>query len=633
MWGKTTMNSLFIMVLSLTISASALAILLLIFKPLIKNRMPKKIQYLLWIIIIMRLIIPFSLPGNIAHKTIENVGLNANEVNLNNITNIDELETNGVLADTDYNSQHETSVNHNIDLYNVIWIQVFLKYLHVIWLTGAIILMIMNIMSYCKFINLLRENTEAAYGKDIEILNKVYKRSNILIERNRNVSTPMLVGILKPRIIIPNIEYSEEELTYIYCHEISHHRHHDILIKWIVMVVFSIHWFNPLMFIIKKELNRACELACDEDVIKSLSKSERQKYGNILIALAAQDTCHQKILQATLSEDKNNLKERLLAILKYKNGSKKILVISILLVVAVGLLALHLGGGYPIFDNNSIEYVNVNPSYTYNLEEMVKYRTSYVGDNNKVSRLVDLLPLPAENYNQYYISIDTNKEPYTLIVYYEYNNLVQDDIILNDKDNQRLYEMSNAYVLFCMIDNLGEIKFAYRDSPSMGKLQPEAYDHTRQYNREELQLFYGNIDNASHDIKQLRSNLSKPKDFKIEVQEATFIVMKLMDSMENQDEEQANKYMTLNYNQEHIDFGKKYEFGDKSMLVRGYDPLINDYLKTDNGELYNFENITIIRTQGYISGESIRCAFIMVRNNISEPWLVDDIIWEEGEKS
>ncbi len=67
-------------------------------------------------------------------------------------------------------------------------------------------------------------------------------------------------------------------------HEITHMKRRDIFIKWLLIFAGAMHWFNPLVYYVRREMNKACELACDESVIKKFDMSEMQQYGDTLIA-------------------------------------------------------------------------------------------------------------------------------------------------------------------------------------------------------------------------------------------------------------------------------------------------------------------------------------------------------------
>ena len=125
-------------------------------------------------------------------------------------------------------------------------------------------------------------------------------------------------------------------------HEITHMRRHDIVIKWLLILVGALHWFNPVAYFVRREINKACELACDESVIKRLDISGRQHYGDALIMVAA-DTIRKVPVSIAMLEDKKNLKERLNAIMKQKDFSKKTIYLSCILFVVILCCTFYLG--------------------------------------------------------------------------------------------------------------------------------------------------------------------------------------------------------------------------------------------------------------------------------------------------
>lgn len=76
----------------------------------------------------------------------------------------------------------------------------------------------------------------------------------------------MLIGVVRPVIVLPR-EVEQERLGDILAHELTHARRHDLLYKWFAVAVTGLHWFNPLMMVVRRQLNRACELSCDAAVV------------------------------------------------------------------------------------------------------------------------------------------------------------------------------------------------------------------------------------------------------------------------------------------------------------------------------------------------------------------------------
>lgn len=513
----------------------------------------------------------------------------------------------------------------------------FIQYALYVWLLGVIITITVNLIGYARFSNHLKQTNKSATDQENIILDSLFnRRNNLKLARNRFVTTPMLIGIIRPYIIIPDINFNEQELKNILLHEITHYRRFDIGVKWLTMIATSIHWFNPFMYFLKKEVNLACELACDEAVIKSLSPAEKQAYGDTLISVVAEDKYPIGILQATMCEEKNSLKERLLAIMNHNKKSKLTIIISTILLLSVIVGALYLGAGvgsgkdlppeiyisterektkqalmasyaweyrgnhnqadsdHPInfeyktansvtataeeqliigtqklksdknydftikqisvykddqlieveigepgFMNGDLyiqapqksgEYIfvlelefedrgTVNYGFavrvdmlTYNLAEISKYKTPFVGDNSKVSAIAGSLPVPDRYFEQRFISMKTAAEPYKLTIYYEaFTDIEYEDEwpIVTPDSALETNSRTNALVVFSMIENLDEVTFAYRISQSNDELDTEKYDTTFTFPRSFFEDKYGDLTMIDENLDLLQKALTE----------------------------------------------------------------------------------------------------------------------------
>ena len=123
-------------------------------------------------------------------------------------------------------------------------------------------------------------------------------------------------------------------LRNIFSHELTHYRRGDIVYKWFAALVFSLHWINPLAFIFRREIDRACELSCDEQLLKDMSADEKRSYGETLLELAAKRPLPGSVVATSFATQKRDLKERLEQIMTYKNKSRA----AIALALAAALL-------------------------------------------------------------------------------------------------------------------------------------------------------------------------------------------------------------------------------------------------------------------------------------------------------
>ena len=105
---------------------------------------------------------------------------------------------------------------------------------------------------------------------------------------NAKVTTPLLTGLLRPRIYLPSDRYTWKELELLLSDELSHYRHHDLWYKLILQLVCIVYWFNPLLHWMRREADQDLEFLCDERIMKDGAHEERMQYNYLLAQTAAQ---------------------------------------------------------------------------------------------------------------------------------------------------------------------------------------------------------------------------------------------------------------------------------------------------------------------------------------------------------
>lgn len=144
------------------------------------------------------------------------------------------------------------------------------------------------------------------------------------------------------------MELSDTDFVYTVWHELTHYKRLDMFYKWLVQLTICLHWFNPLVWMMGRELGRACELACDEAVIHGLDEQGRRAYGDTLLhALKAGGRCQSPFTSVMLSEDAEQIKERLRVIMNFKKSSKLTILLSILFTAALFAGATTAGAAVP----------------------------------------------------------------------------------------------------------------------------------------------------------------------------------------------------------------------------------------------------------------------------------------------
>lgn len=343
------MNEVLKVFLSLSLSGTLLIIVLSLCKPLFKNRLSNQWQYYIWIIVIARLLLPFAPETNLMQNVFPKID------NINIEENIStKLEQNGSFDNqTNFTQSNvpdditfgapsnlitgDKSVRHTSMLQDVM--QIITQNLWLIWLVVAMALLIRKITIYQSFVNYIKAGQVEI--SDIELwerLGKLMEQSGVKrivrISTNPLISSPLLIGFFRPYIILPTTERSESDFQYTILHELTHFKRGDMFYKWLVQLTICLHWFNPFVYLMGREVNRACELSCDEAVIRKLDTNSQQGYGDTLLnALGTGGSYKDSLASVTLAESKELLKERLDAIMKFKKKSLPIICITFALTV------------------------------------------------------------------------------------------------------------------------------------------------------------------------------------------------------------------------------------------------------------------------------------------------------------
>lgn len=312
--------------LSLSLSGSLLILLLLLCGPLLRNRLSRRCQYYLWLVVVARLLLPFALETNLVGTLLPWNGLptassappgNAPPVSAS--APLPEMDP-PLLEDVPGVNPVQPAVSSapSAPEWNRWPSPEALAF--AVWALGALGLFTWKVTAYQSFLRRVRKGwKEVSDPALLDLLARLGAEAGVDAPVGLYVHpalfSPVLLGVLKPRIVLPATDLPEAELRCTLLHELTHYRRSDMLYKWLVQAVLCVHWFNPLVHWMAGEINRACELACDEAVIRSLDVQGRRDYGDTLLhAMEAGGGYRGSALP--LYHSKSQLKERLGAIMK-----------------------------------------------------------------------------------------------------------------------------------------------------------------------------------------------------------------------------------------------------------------------------------------------------------------------------
>ena len=151
-----------------------------------------------------------------------------------------------------------------------------------VWAVGSILLFAQFLIRYHRGkrdIDRLPKQENQVLQKILDELQRGNKRRiPIQVLCCSGLSTPCGIGLLRRQILLPSQEYTEEELFHILRHELQHFQTHDLLVKWMIRVFQCLFWWNPLVYLLGKDMDQVLEIKCDLSVVKNYSRQETLAY-------------------------------------------------------------------------------------------------------------------------------------------------------------------------------------------------------------------------------------------------------------------------------------------------------------------------------------------------------------------
>lgn len=306
------LETVFLKVFNMSFTAGFVILIVLAARVLIK-KLPKIYSYLLWSVVLIRLLIPVSvqsmfslLPVNPMPVTKELLFSEEPQIH----TGLDPMDriVNSILISPD---PRTNSVNP---------VQVWIAVGSVIWMLGIIAFGIYIIISLFQ----LRRR----------LIGAVRLRDNIYLVDH--IQTPFVFHVLRPKIYLPS-GLEEQEQEYILLHEQTHIRRKDPLMKALAFTALCIHWFHPLVWIAFFLAERDMEMSCDESVIKRKGIEIRADYSASLLRLAAGKRLS---IHSPLGFGEGDTKRRIKNIMSYK---KPVMMTASIAIIAVVVLCISCG--------------------------------------------------------------------------------------------------------------------------------------------------------------------------------------------------------------------------------------------------------------------------------------------------
>lgn len=451
------MNELFLKIINMSISASWLVLVVLILRFVLKKA-PKWVNILLWGIVAIRLICPFSFESALSlipsaetfpEKVISGPSFDVQT----GITPVDN-RINDYLGDRYFEGVTVPANNGN----NIMTI------LTIVWTIGILLLVAYTVISYWR----LRRKVDTA----------VRYKDNIF--QSENVKSPFVLGIIKPRIYLP-FNMNGQDLEHVVAHEQAHIHRKDHWWKPFGFLLLTIHWFNPLVWLAYVLLCRDIELACDEKVIKELGNEQRADYTQALVACSVN---RRMIAACPLAFGEVGVKDRVKSVMNYKKPAFWGVVLAVIVCVFVAVCFLT----NPVTKNNGtdgtvtewFDYLEIPDEMVWdgrleiNLPEFPGVTFRWYPEKMEAVTEEGIVPLfhGMPIWNTYFCDLTGDRIPDLCSTYTFGSGIIDSRIIIYDYANGASYELSDR----------GYFDFTLRFNEADGYL----YVDKTKYNTDEL---------------------------------------------------------------------------------------------------------------------------------------------------
>ena len=308
--------------MQMSVSGGMLILAIVLIRALLINRLPKRTFLALWGIVLMRLLIPFSIPSIFGVFSLMNAQapMQAPLVQATNplpiVPMVQGLTRTAAQAVLEAGSMGR-----------------------IVWLVGAMLCAAFFIGAYWRFRWTVKTALPIRRDEMDQWLKAHPLKRPIVILQTKRIAAPLTYGVFRPVILMPqNTDWSNtQQLNYVLSHEYVHITRYDTALKLILTLALCLHWFNPMVWVMYILFNRDMELSCDECVLRQFGEPSKSAYARTLIGM---EETKSNLTPLCNHFSKHAIEERITAIMKYKKSSVAVLALAILLVTTTLAFAI-----------------------------------------------------------------------------------------------------------------------------------------------------------------------------------------------------------------------------------------------------------------------------------------------------
>ncbi|MEC3543373.1 M56 family metallopeptidase [Bacillus thuringiensis] len=347
-----------------SIMASILVGLILCIKVLFRNKLTPRWQYMLWMILIIRLALPWSPDSSYSIYSVltyknddaflssqNPVAIFLSKEHMEELKGIDDTKvltkedtSTSSSTQTDQANKTQTRMNEKQDDKTVPFYTICIY----IWLTGVILLSVATFVMNRRLLLYIKKQPIITDEKIVQIFEKC--KQSMSVQRNipllvsGKVSSPTVLGFIKPKLLLSTVHMKildEQQLRYIFHHELAHIKRRDVGVNWLMHGLLILNWFNPILWYAYSCMREDQELACDALALTCIDSEEQIAYGHTIISLLEHYSSYYQVPSiANFSKNKRALKRRILMIKKFQKKSYRWSAIGAVAVIAVSSVSL-----------------------------------------------------------------------------------------------------------------------------------------------------------------------------------------------------------------------------------------------------------------------------------------------------
>ncbi|HDX9702665.1 TPA: M48 family metalloprotease [Bacillus thuringiensis] len=328
-----------------SLMASILVGFILCIKVLFRNKLTPRWQYMLWIVLMIRLLLPwspdssysiyslFSYRSSVSEVIPKNMPATENIVNIESDRKV-ELESNSKMVtktsepEVKVSSEKQTTFSlYKIALY--------------VWLAGVIVLAVITFLTNRRLYSYIKKQPDITDEQVATVFNRCKQsmkmKKAVSLRLAGKIASPTVFSFFRPKVLLSKKHMkvlNEQQLQYVFYHELAHIKRNDVAVNWIMYSLILLNWFNPILWYAYFCMREDQELACDAYALTFMDKEEQIAYGHTIITLL-EHYSYQVPSLANLSRNKRTLKRRIIMIKKFQKKSYRLSLLGIIAIAAI----------------------------------------------------------------------------------------------------------------------------------------------------------------------------------------------------------------------------------------------------------------------------------------------------------